>query len=52
MPRSPRENHPWSIDWRGWLALTWALWWFQAYLVIAVHARSARFLEIIHGAWK
>lgn len=41
-----------SIDWRGWLALAWALWWFEAYVVMAAQARSARVLELVHAIWR
>lgn len=55
MSRLSPENRPRGrapIDWRGWLALAWALGWFQAYVVMVVHARSARFLELLHAVWK
>lgn len=55
MPNRSHEKPPGRtapIDWRAWLALAWALWWFQAYLAMAAQARSARFFEIVHALWR
>ncbi len=33
------------IDWRGWLALAWALWWGWAYALMVIEARSPQVLS-------
>jgi hypothetical protein len=37
------------FDWRGWIALAWALWWGWAYCTMAVAARGPQVLEWIHS---
>jgi hypothetical protein len=32
------------LDWRGWIALVWALWWGWSYSVMAFHARAPQVL--------
>ncbi len=36
-------------DWRGWLALAWALGWGVVYLVMVVPGRIERLVEIVRG---
>ena len=31
---------PFQCDWRGWIALAWALWWGAAYAVMVWQARA------------
>ena len=33
------------IDWRGWIALAWVLWWGRAYVLMVIHARSPQILS-------
>ncbi len=44
MPASnaPNAEFPWRSrpDWRGWIALAWAVVWGSAYAVTAFHARA------------
>ncbi len=42
MAKTDDSNHPdrIRIDWRGWLALAWVLWWGWAYALMVIHARS------------
>jgi hypothetical protein len=32
------------IDWRGWIALAWALWGARAYGLMVIHARAPQVL--------
>jgi len=32
------------LDWRGWIALLWVMWWGWAYCVMAIEARSPQVL--------
>jgi hypothetical protein len=47
MQKSPGFKLPerMRIDWRGWIALAWALWWSWAYALMVFHARSPRILS-------
>ena len=38
-----------GIDWRGWIALTWAVVWGWAYALMAVRARSPQVFEAIRA---
>jgi len=46
MPRTDNFKTPdrWPLDWRGWIALLWVLWWGWAYCVMAIEARSPQVL--------
>lgn len=45
---SPARTHPrQQPDWRGWIALAWAVAWGSAYAVVAFHARAAQVMEWI-----
>jgi hypothetical protein len=33
-----------QLDWRGWIALFWVLWWASAYAVTTFQARSPHVL--------
>ncbi len=35
------------IDWRGWIALTWALRWGWAYALMVIQARSPQILSLL-----
>jgi len=40
------------LDWRGWIALLWALWWAWAYCVMAIEARLPQALAWLRTlAW-
>jgi hypothetical protein len=41
-----------QLDWRGWIALLWALWWGWAYAVMAIHARSPQVLTWLRSLAK
>jgi hypothetical protein len=38
------------IDWRGWIALAWVLWWAWAYALMALPARGPQVLAWL-GSW-
>lgn len=45
---SPTRRHPrQQPDWRGWIALVWAVAWGSAYAVTVFHARAAQVMEWI-----
>jgi hypothetical protein len=39
-----------AIDWRGWLALAWALWFGWQYALMVVEARGAKARGLISGS--
>jgi hypothetical protein len=41
MPRSERIRI-WSIDWRGWIALAWALWFGMLYANMIIEKRGGK----------
>jgi hypothetical protein len=47
MPKPPGFKLPerMQIDWRGWIALAWVLWWGWAYALMVFHARSPQILS-------
>jgi hypothetical protein len=48
MPKSPGfklSERMMQIDWRGWIALAWALWWGWAYALMVIEARSPLILS-------
>jgi hypothetical protein len=38
----PLRSRP---DWRGWIALTWVVFWGSAYALTVIHARCPRLLS-------
>jgi hypothetical protein len=36
------------IDWRGWVALAWALGWGWAYVIMVLQARAPQVLTWLH----
>lgn len=49
--RSLRENQvterSWRVDWRGWLALAWALWFGWQYARMVVEVRGAKLESVM-----
>jgi hypothetical protein len=39
-------------DWRGWVALVWALCWGTAYAIMAFQARGALVANWLRAAWR
>jgi hypothetical protein len=39
-------------DWRGWVALAWAVGWGWPYVMMVLHARAPRVLEWLSTVWK
>jgi hypothetical protein len=39
----PGRTDP-RIDWRGWIALAWVLFWGWAYVLMVIHARAPQVL--------
>lgn len=44
-----RPNDARSIDWRGWLALAWALWFGWQYAKMVVEQRGAKARALVSG---
>jgi hypothetical protein len=42
----------WRLDWRGWIALCWVLWWGWAYGAMAIQAKSPQVLTWLRTLWK
>ncbi len=42
--RQSQIDNPKSMDWRGWVALAWVLWWGSAYAMMAWHAKAPQVL--------
>ena len=46
----PRLKLPqFHIDWRGWLALAWALWFGWLYTLMVVHERAPALARALAG---
>jgi hypothetical protein len=43
LPDRPR------LDWRGWIALAWVLWWAWKYALMAVQARSPQVMAWVRS---
>jgi hypothetical protein len=37
------------VDWRGWIALAWVVFWGWAYILMAFQARSPQIVHWIKG---
>ncbi len=38
-----------QLDWRGWIALIWVLWWAWAYGLMVLQARAPQILAWIRS---
>jgi hypothetical protein len=45
----PRPSRRIRTDWRGWIALTWAIGWGWAYALMAIQARAPQVLAWIRS---
>ncbi len=43
-PDDPAPHPRTRIDWRGWLALAWVLFWGWAYTLMVIQARAPQVL--------
>jgi hypothetical protein len=48
LPDRPSDSRT-QVDWRGWIALAWVLWWAWAYALMAVPARGPQVLAWIRS---
>jgi hypothetical protein len=49
-PRQPRSQGVVArscVDWRGWIALAWVVFWGWAYALMAIQARSPQIIQWI-----
>ncbi len=47
-PGLPRGSRA-PLDWRGWIALAWVLWWAWAYGRMAIQAKAPQVLAWIRA---
>jgi hypothetical protein len=40
------------LDWRGWLALLWVLWWGWSYALMTFQARGPQVLAWLRTIWR
>ncbi len=40
------------LDWRGWIALVWVLWWGWCYGLMAFQARAPQVREWLSTIWR
>jgi hypothetical protein len=48
VPKDPPSLRT-RVDWRGWIALAWVLWWAWSYGLMAVQARSPQVIAWVRS---
>jgi hypothetical protein len=50
--KGPESRNRREVDWRGWIALAWVVWWGWAYCKMVVEVKGPQVLELIRTVWK